>query len=114
MHTLRIAIAGAGTTGLAAAAFLERAGHDVRIFERFEAPRPLGAGVLLQPTGLAFLARLGLDHEAIALGARIDGIEGKHPHEIAVAVAAELLLRRDAMRRAAASAGAGEEALGPA
>ncbi len=77
MQSLRIAIAGAGTTGLAAAAFLKRAGHDVRIFERFEAPRPLGAGILLQPTGLACLARLGLDREAIALGARIDGIEGK-------------------------------------
>ena len=46
-------------------------------FERFEAPRPLAAGILLQPTGLACLARLGLDREAIALGARIDGIEGK-------------------------------------
>ena len=77
MHSLRIAIAGAGTTGLAAAAFLSRAGHDVRIFERFDAPRPLGAGILLQPTGLACLACLGLDREAIALGARIDTIEGK-------------------------------------
>jgi 2-polyprenyl-6-methoxyphenol hydroxylase-like FAD-dependent oxidoreductase len=77
MQSLRIAIAGAGTTGLAAAAFLKRAGHDVRIFERFDAPRPLGAGILLQPTGLACLARLGLDCEAVALGARIDGIEGK-------------------------------------
>ena len=77
MQSLRIAIAGAGTTGLAAAAFLKRAGHDVRIFEGFAAPRPPGAGILLQPTGLACLARLGLDREAIALGARIDGIEGK-------------------------------------
>lgn len=77
MTSLRIAVAGAGTTGLAVAAFLKRAGHDVRIFERFEAPRPLGAGILLQPTGLACLARLGLDGEAIAAGARINGIEGK-------------------------------------
>ncbi|HSE76565.1 MAG TPA: xanthine dehydrogenase accessory protein XdhC [Alphaproteobacteria bacterium] len=67
-----------------------------------------------------FEARLlakGLPPEAVAavrcpIG--IDGIEGKHPHEIAVAVAAELLLRRDAMRHAAASAGAGKKALGPA
>lgn len=76
MKSLRIAIAGAGTTGLAAAAFLMRSGHDVRIFERFDAPRPLGAGILLQPTGLACLAALDLDHEAIALGARIDAIKG--------------------------------------
>ncbi|NJO33174.1 MAG: NAD(P)-binding protein, partial [Rhodospirillales bacterium] len=32
MKPLHIAIAGAGTTGLAAAAFLTRAGHDVRLF----------------------------------------------------------------------------------
>jgi 2-polyprenyl-6-methoxyphenol hydroxylase-like FAD-dependent oxidoreductase len=53
MKRLRIVIAGAGTTGLAAAAFLTRAGHEVRLFERFSQPRPLGAGILLQPTGLA-------------------------------------------------------------
>ncbi len=74
---LRIAIAGAGTTGLAAAAFLTRAGHEVRLFERFGEPRPLGAGILLQPTGLACLAQLGLDGAAIGMGARIDAIEGK-------------------------------------
>lgn len=77
MQSLRIGIAGAGTTGLAAAAFLVHRGHDVRIFERFDAPQPLGAGILLQPTGLACLACLGLDGEAIALGARIDAIAGE-------------------------------------
>jgi 2-polyprenyl-6-methoxyphenol hydroxylase-like FAD-dependent oxidoreductase len=76
MRSLRIAIAGAGTTGLATAAFLARDGHDVRIFERFDEPRPVGAGLLLQPTGLACLACLGLDTTAIATGARIDGVKG--------------------------------------
>jgi 2-polyprenyl-6-methoxyphenol hydroxylase-like FAD-dependent oxidoreductase len=80
MQSLRIGIAGAGTTGLAAAAFLARAGHDISIFERFDAPRPLGAGILLQPTGLACLGRLGLDRDVIARGARIDAIEGKTAH----------------------------------
>lgn len=84
MTSLRIAIAGAGTTGLAAAAFLTRAGHEVRLFERFGAPRPLGAGILLQPTGLACLAQLGLDGAAMGLGARIDAIEGKTRHERSV------------------------------
>jgi 2-polyprenyl-6-methoxyphenol hydroxylase-like FAD-dependent oxidoreductase len=84
MEPLRIAIAGAGTTGLAAAAFLTRAGHDVRLLERFGEPQPLGAGILLQPTGLACLAQLGLDEAAIGLGARIDGIEGKTRYERSV------------------------------
>lgn len=77
MKSLRIAIAGAGTTGLAAAAFLMRAGHEVALLERYGEPQPLGAGILLQPTGLACLAQLGLDGAAIGLGARIEAIEGK-------------------------------------
>ena len=77
MPALRIAIAGAGTAGLAAAAFLTRDGHDVRLFERFAEPRPLGAGLMLQPTGLACLARLGLDRAAIDHGAIVLGIDGK-------------------------------------
>src|SRR6478735_3003396 len=76
MPPLRIAIAGAGTAGLAAAAFLTRDGHDVRLFERFAEPRPLGAGLMLQPTGLACLARLGLDRAAIEHGAIVLGIDG--------------------------------------
>lgn len=47
MKSLRIAIAGAGTTGLAAAAFLMRAGHEVALLERYGEPQPLGAGILL-------------------------------------------------------------------
>src|SRR5689334_11332788 len=77
MKPLRIAIAGAGTTGLAAAAFLTRTGHEVSQFERFAEPRPLGAGMLQQPTGLACLGQLDLDGGAIRLGARIESIEGE-------------------------------------
>src|ERR1700754_1104913 len=77
MRQLDIAIAGAGPAGLATAAFLAQDRHRVRIFERFEAPRPIGAGLMLQPTGLACLARLGLDRAAIAAGAPIAGSDGK-------------------------------------
>ena len=76
MGRLRIGIAGAGTAGLAAAAFLARDGHDVSLFERFETPKPIGAGLLLQPTGLAALARLGLDQAAIDLGQPVSQITG--------------------------------------
>lgn len=75
--TYRIAIAGAGIAGLAAAAFLRRDGHDVTIYERFDAPRPVGAGLMIQPTGLACLGALDLDSTALRLGRRLEGIHGK-------------------------------------
>jgi 2-polyprenyl-6-methoxyphenol hydroxylase-like FAD-dependent oxidoreductase len=77
MTHYRIGIAGAGIAGLAAAAFLRRDGHDITIFERFDAPRPVGAGLMIQPTGLACLSALGLGDAAQALGRRIDGIHGR-------------------------------------
>ncbi len=77
MKTLDIAVAGAGPAGLMAAICLARDGHAVRIFERFETPRPIGAGLMLQPTGLACLGRVGLDAAAIAAGVRIARIDGR-------------------------------------
>ncbi|WP_032916706.1 FAD-dependent oxidoreductase [Mesorhizobium erdmanii] len=71
-----IAIAGAGPAGLAMALYLKRAGHRVTIFERFEAPKPVGSGLILQPTGLTVLADLGLLDDILALGARIDRLHG--------------------------------------
>jgi len=44
----------------------------------------------------------------------VAGIDGKHPHEIAIAAAAELLLRRDAVRRAASTEAANDKAPAPA
>jgi 2-polyprenyl-6-methoxyphenol hydroxylase-like FAD-dependent oxidoreductase len=73
---LDIAIAGAGPAGLAAALYLNRAGHRVTIFERFERPAPVGSGLILQPTGLTVLADLGLLEEMTALGSRIDRLYG--------------------------------------
>ena len=67
---------GCGVAGQAAATFLADAGHRVTVFERFAEAKPSGAGLLLQPTGLAVLRRLGLDAEAERLGARIDGLLG--------------------------------------
>ncbi|MEO0575343.1 MAG: NAD(P)/FAD-dependent oxidoreductase [Pseudomonadota bacterium] len=72
-----IAIVGSGTAGLAVAAFLKQQGHEIALFERFDAPKPIGAGLLLQPTGLACLARLGLDQQAIEFGATINRIYGE-------------------------------------
>lgn len=62
---LRIAIVGSGTAGPAAALFLARAGHEVTLFERAAKTLPVGAGFLLQPTGMAVLERLGLRTELL-------------------------------------------------
>ena len=76
MRTGRVAVCGAGIGGLAAAAALARDGHAVSVFERFDEARPVGAGLMIQPTGLAALARLGLDRQAVALGRVLRGIQG--------------------------------------
>ena len=73
---LDIGIVGYGTAGQAAALFLSRAGHRLRVFERAPALGPVGAGLLLQPTGLAVLAELDLLERALACGARVDRLVG--------------------------------------
>ncbi len=74
---LDIGVVGAGPAGLACALFLNRAGHRVTVVERFAAPAPVGSGLILQPTGLAVLATLGLLPDILALGSRIDRLKGE-------------------------------------
>jgi salicylate hydroxylase len=74
---LDIAVCGCGPAGLAAALSLRRGGHRVRIFERFAAPRPVGSGLILQPTGLGVLLELGLFERIAALGMRIERLLGR-------------------------------------
>jgi 2-polyprenyl-6-methoxyphenol hydroxylase-like FAD-dependent oxidoreductase len=74
---LRVAVCGCGPAGLAAALLLHRAGHRVQLFERFETPQPVGSGLLLQPTGLAVLAELGMVERLMSLGSPIDRIFGR-------------------------------------
>ncbi|WP_308222983.1 MULTISPECIES: NAD(P)/FAD-dependent oxidoreductase [unclassified Sphingomonas] len=69
-------MAGCGTAGLAAALLLHRDGHRVTLFERFDSPRPLGSGLLIQPTGQAVLRALGLEAELLARGARVQRLIG--------------------------------------
>jgi 2-polyprenyl-6-methoxyphenol hydroxylase-like FAD-dependent oxidoreductase len=77
MKQLDIAVCGCGPAGLAAALLLHRTGHRVRIFERFETPRPVGSGLIIQPTGLGVLAEMGLVDQALTLGTRIDRLFGR-------------------------------------
>ncbi len=71
-----IAVVGAGVAGLTAAAMLKNAGYHVVVFERFSSSLPLGSGLMLQPTGLAVLERMGLRHSIEALGHRIERLYG--------------------------------------
>jgi 2-polyprenyl-6-methoxyphenol hydroxylase-like FAD-dependent oxidoreductase len=66
MGDLDIAVAGCGIAGLAAALLLHGRGHAVTLYERFGKPRPLGSGLMIQPTGLAVLEQLGLAREVPA------------------------------------------------
>jgi 2-polyprenyl-6-methoxyphenol hydroxylase-like FAD-dependent oxidoreductase len=71
-----IAIVGAGFAGLASATLLARAGHDVTVFEKFATPQAVGAGILIQPTGLAAMRTLGIYDEILAHGARVNSLCG--------------------------------------
>lgn len=71
------AIIGAGTAGLATATLLARQGFKVSIFEKVATLAPVGAGLLLQPAGLAVFEHLGVLQHAMQLGARVTGLEGQ-------------------------------------
>ena len=68
-----VAVVGAGIGGLAAAVLLARAGASVTLLERAPTIEAVGAGILLQPNGLAVLTGLGLDGPLRAAGHRMDG-----------------------------------------
>lgn len=74
LRPLRVGVIGAGTAGAAAALFLARAGHSVVLYERVPSPGPVGAGIVLQPTGQAVLAELGLLEPIARRGARLSGL----------------------------------------
>jgi 2-polyprenyl-6-methoxyphenol hydroxylase-like FAD-dependent oxidoreductase len=56
----KVVVAGGGIAGMTAALLLASAGASVRLLEQVAAPAAVGAGILLQPNGLAVLYALGL------------------------------------------------------
>ena len=66
---MQISIAGAGIGGLAAATLLAVQGHDVTVHDRFNAPRPVGSGLVIQPVGQMVLDRIGAGDAARHFGA---------------------------------------------
>jgi len=81
---LRIAVIGYGTAGQAFAILLTRDGHEVEIFERVPTPGPVGAGFLLQPSGLQVLWQMGLLDGVRAHAAPVHRLYGDTPCERAV------------------------------
>ncbi|MCY4377182.1 MAG: FAD-dependent monooxygenase [Spirochaetaceae bacterium] len=61
-------IAGAGIGGLSAGIALQRAGWQVRIFERAASARELGFGLLLAPNAIAALRELAVAAAVTARG----------------------------------------------
>ncbi|HYG05511.1 MAG TPA: NAD(P)/FAD-dependent oxidoreductase [Stenotrophomonas sp.] len=80
----RIAVVGYGTAGQALAALLQRDGHRVEVFEQAQEPGPVGAGFLLQPSGLQVLWQMGLLEQVLAHGARVQRLFGDNPQGRAV------------------------------
>lgn len=76
---LDIAIVGYGTAGQALAVLLSQDGHRLQVFEQAPEPRPVGAGFLLQPTGLGALWQMGLLDAVLKNGRRIDRLYGDTP-----------------------------------
>jgi 2-polyprenyl-6-methoxyphenol hydroxylase-like FAD-dependent oxidoreductase len=68
---LDVVVVGAGVGGMAAALLLARAGASVTLLERAVAPAAAGAGILLQPNGLAVLTGLGLADPLERTGHRV-------------------------------------------
>src|SRR2546423_9766355 len=64
-------IAGAGTAGLIAATLLARAGWSVRVHERADVIREIGAGIFLHNNGLLVLEETDLMDELAPRGTRL-------------------------------------------
>jgi 2-polyprenyl-6-methoxyphenol hydroxylase-like FAD-dependent oxidoreductase len=65
-----VLIAGAGIGGLTLACALHRAGVRATVFERADAMRPVGAGLIVQMNAALALRRMGVLDEVVAEGAR--------------------------------------------
>lgn len=68
----RVAVVGFGIAGAATATLLARSGHAVTVLERAPVVGPVGAGLLLQPSGQMVLRQMGLLDTVLAGGAPVE------------------------------------------
>ncbi|MGJ8626612.1 MAG: FAD-dependent oxidoreductase [Sulfitobacter sp.] len=77
---MKIAICGCGIGGISTAILARRAGFDVTLFDQFDAPEPVGSGLVIQPVGLRVLEQLGAAEQALAKGAKGFHMIGHEAH----------------------------------
>ena len=75
--TKNVAVIGGGIVGMSAALFLQEK-FNVTLFERESESKPLGAGIMLQPSGLHVLDQLGVLEEVYSRGEIIEGFLGEN------------------------------------
>lgn len=72
--SLNITVAGAGVAGLSVATALATKGHAVRVAERAEAIREVGAGIQISPNGVRVLDALGVTDQLADAAIRIERV----------------------------------------
>lgn len=78
MQRYRIGVVGMGMAGATVSHLLARLGHRVTVLEQAVRLSPIGAGVILQPSGQAVLERLGVREAVQARAAPIDELHVRH------------------------------------
>jgi len=79
MRNSRITVVGGGIGGLTAALLLARIGAEVTVLDRVREPAEVGAGLLVQPNGLAVLGGLSLAGDLDRAGHRIHRVVVRTP-----------------------------------
>lgn len=75
---MKVAIVGCGIAGATVAWQMAKDGHAVSVFEQAAQCGPVGAGILLQPSGQNVLKQLGLLEEVADRSARINSLHAQH------------------------------------
>lgn len=75
---MKIAVVGLGFAGSALGLLLARQGHQVELWETTPNPGPVGAGILLQPSGQAVLERLSLLDPILSEAQRIHSLRARN------------------------------------